>query len=88
MKAKVIEVRWGDAWIDTEDILIEDAKKLKPITRSTIGWLIADNDTELILSTDIYHSEKYKEYVNAIMVIPKGMIIDYWEYELNELTRD
>ncbi len=80
MKAKVIEVKWDDAWIDTEDVLIADAKKLKPISRSTVGWLVADNENELILSTDMYHNEKDKEYVNAIMVIPKGMITDYWEY--------
>ena len=80
----MIEVKWDDAWIDTEDVLIADAKKLKPISRSTVGWLVADNENELILSTDMYHNEKDKEYVNAIMVIPKGMVINYWEYELNE----
>jgi len=31
----------------------------------------------------VYHSFKDREYVNLIMVIPKGMIIDYWEYEFN-----
>jgi hypothetical protein len=79
-KNKVIEVKWEDAWIDTDDILISDAKKLKPIVRSTVGWLVADNDNELILSTDIFHNNKDNEYVNAIMVVPKGMILEYWEY--------
>ncbi len=83
MKAKVLEVKWEDAWIDTQDVLIEDAKKLKPILRSTVGWLVADNPKEIILATDIYHNDKDKEYVNAIMVIPKGMIVEYWEYNLN-----
>jgi|TARA_R110000737_G_scaffold128692_1_gene161137 hypothetical protein len=80
-KNKVIEVQWEDAWIDTDDILITKAKKLKPIMRSTIGWLVADNENELILSTDIFHSKKERKYVNAIMVVPKGMIVEYWEYE-------
>ena len=80
-KNKVIEVKWEDAWIDTDDILIADAKKLKSILRSTIGWLVADNENELILSTDIFHSKKESQYVNAIMVVPKGMIVEYWEYE-------
>lgn len=79
-KNKVIEVKWEDAWIDTDDILISDAKKLKPIVRSTVGWLVADNDNELILSTDIFHNNKDSEYVNAIMVVPKSMILEYWEY--------
>jgi len=58
VKNKVIEVQWEDAWIDTDDVLIADAKKLKPILRSTVGWLVADNEHELILSTDIFHSKK------------------------------
>ena len=66
---KVIEVKWEDAWID------------KPIMRSTVGWLVADNENELILSTDIFHSKKERKYVNAIMVVPKGMIVEYWEYD-------
>ena len=58
------------------------------MSRSTVGWLVSDNEKELILATDMYHNDKDKEYVNAIMVIPKGMIIDYWEYEIDELTRN
>tara|TARA_R110002167_G_scaffold46689_2_gene139091 strand:- start:146 stop:418 length:273 start_codon:yes stop_codon:yes gene_type:complete len=85
-KNKVIEVQWEDAWIDTDDILITKAKKLKPIMRSTIGWLVADNKNELILSTDIFHSKKERKYVNAIMVVPKGMIVEYWEYEIEVET--
>tara|TARA_R110000751_G_scaffold246282_1_gene346256 strand:+ start:254 stop:532 length:279 start_codon:yes stop_codon:yes gene_type:complete len=85
-KNKVIEVKWEDAWIDTDDILIADAKKLKSILRSTVGWLVADNENELILSTDIFHSKKESQYVNAIMVVPKGMIVEYWEYEIEVET--
>lgn len=84
MRDKVVEIKWGDAWVDTEDILISEAKKSKPIMRSTVGYLVADNENEVILSTDIFHSEKYKEYVNSIMVVPKGMIVEYWEYEITK----
>ena len=76
----VVEVKWSDAWVDTGDILVSDAKKLKPILRSSIGWLVADNENELILSTDYYHSKEDSQYVNTIMVIPKGIIVEYWEY--------
>jgi|TARA_X000001388_G_scaffold47116_1_gene33720 hypothetical protein len=88
VKGKIVEVKWDDAWIDTEDVLISEAKKLKAVSRSTVGWLVSDNENELILATDMYHNDKDKEYVNAIMVIPKGMIIDYWEYEIDELIRN
>ena len=75
----IMQVEWEAAWIDTEDHLIDEAKKLKPILRSSVGYLVADNDNEIILSTDRYHSKKEKEYVNAVMVIPKGMVTRYWE---------
>ena len=75
----IMQVEWEDAWIDTEDHLISDAKKLKPVLRSSVGYLVADNDNEIILSTDRYHSKKDEEYVNAVMVIPKGMVTRYWE---------
>ena len=84
MKAKVVEVKWEDAWIDTEDVLIVEAKRLKPVLRSTVGWLVSESDNEIVLATDIYHTPKEKDYVNSIMVIPKGMVLNYWEYELNE----
>ena len=74
-----MQVEWEDAWIDTEDHLISDARKLKPVLRSSVGYLVADNDNEIILSTDRYHSKKDEEYVNAVMVIPKGMVTRYWE---------
>ena len=74
-----MQVEWEDAWIDTEDHLIDEAKKLKHILRSSVGYLVDDNDNEIILSTDRYHSKKEKEYVNAVMVIPKGMVTRYWE---------
>jgi ethanolamine utilization microcompartment shell protein EutL len=74
---RVIEVTWWDAWISTEDIKIAKAKKLKPVKRSTVGYLVADCDDWIVLSTDRYH--KGKE-VNAPMVIPKGMILETYEY--------
>ncbi len=75
---KVAEVRWADAWISTSDIKIKKAKKLKPIIRSTVGWLVSDSDNQIVLCTDTF--EKGNE-INAPMVIPKGMVIDYWIYE-------
>ena len=76
---KVVEVKWGDAWVDTDDFSLTDAKKLKPIVRSTIGFLITENKEVVVLCTDFY--EKEKKIINTPMVIPKDMIIDYWVYE-------
>ena len=76
---QVVEVRWGDAWVDTDDFTLEEAKKLKPIVRSTIGFLLIENDQAIVLCTDFY--EKDKKTINTPMIIPRDMIIDYWEYE-------
>jgi len=75
---RIVEVKWQDAWIDTGDMKMAKAKKLKPIIRSTIGYLVEDSGDWLVLSTDKF--EKGKE-ISAPMVIPRGMIVDYWEYE-------
>tara|TARA_Y100000593_G_C4039180_1_gene204289 strand:- start:27 stop:350 length:324 start_codon:yes stop_codon:yes gene_type:complete len=75
----IMQVEWEDAWIDTEDHLLEEAEKLKPVLRSSVGYLVADNKNEIILSTDRYHSKHEKKYVNSVMVIPKGMVTRYWE---------
>ena len=40
---KIIEVKWEDAWVDTIDISIAEAKKLKPVVRTTVGWKISEN---------------------------------------------
>lgn len=76
---KVVEVKWGDAWVDTDDFSLTDAKKLKPIVRSTIGFLITENKEVVVLCTDFY--EKEKKIINTPMIIPRDMIIDYWVYE-------
>ena len=76
---KVVEVKWGDAWVDTDDFSLTDAKKLKPVVRSTIGFLITENSEVVVLCTDFY--EKDKKIISTPMVIPRDMIIDYWEYK-------
>jgi|TARA_Y100000296_G_C5104722_1_gene221915 hypothetical protein len=77
---KVVEIKWGDAWIDTDDFSVTEAKKLKPVVRSTIGYLVSENSKAVVLCTDVF--EKDKKTINTPMIIPTEMIIDYWEYEI------
>ena len=77
---KVVEVKWGDAWVDTDDFSLTDAKKLKPVVRSTIGFLITENKEAVVLCTDFY--EKEMKIINTPMIIPRDMILDYWIYEI------
>lgn len=75
---KVVECLWEDAFIDTSDMKLKKARKLRPVVRSTIGYLVSDNKDCLILATDKF---KKGNHISAPMVIPKGMILEYWEYE-------
>jgi hypothetical protein len=77
---KVCEVLWLDAWVDTDDISLKKAIKLQPIKRTTVGFLISENERGVVLSTDYFNKKKIKE-VSTPMVIPWGMIEEYWEYE-------
>jgi len=76
----VVEIKWGDALIDTDDFSVTEAKKLKPVVRSTIGYLVSENSKAVVLCTDIF--EKDKKPINTPMIIPTEMIIDYWVYEV------
>ena len=74
---KVFEVKWGDAFIDTSDMTIAKAKKLRPVVRTTIGFLVTENAECIVLATDYF--EKGKE-ISAPMVIPQGWIIEKHEW--------
>ena len=81
-RMKIVEIKWGDAWVDTDDFTLVDAKKLEPVIRTTIGFLVAETDKAVVLCTDTY--EKDKKTINTPMVIPIDMIEDYWVYEVIE----
>jgi len=79
---KIIEVKWEDAWVDTIDISISEVKKLKPTIRTTVGWRISENKEGIILATDYFNDDK--KHINTPMCIPWGIILEYWEYEIND----
>lgn len=78
MSLPIVEVRWMDAWIDTSDASIKEARKSKPVERFTVGYLVEETDECLILSTDYFPRKGRTKEVSALMIIPWGMI-DYWE---------
>lgn len=70
---KIVEIKWGDAFIDTDDFKPEEAHTTEPVYRRTVGYLIAKNQHGYVLSTDRY--EKPEDGVAAKMFIPKGMVV-------------
>lgn len=70
---RVIVIEWGDAFIETDDFTIEEAKKTEPVYRKTVGFLIAKNQHGYVLATDVYRNKE--DGVAARMFIPHGMVI-------------
>lgn len=75
--SKVVVIEWEDAFIDTDDFTIEEAKKTEPIYRKTVGFFIAKNQHGIVLSTDVY--QKAGDGVSARMFIPWGVINQWYE---------
>ena len=75
----IAEVHCGDAWIKSEDYPLKDAQQLKPVQRKTVGYLVGETDEAIILVTDLYTEEKDKDIVNTPMVIPIGMISEWYQ---------
>jgi hypothetical protein len=80
---KLIEVKWADAWVNTIDMSVDDAKELEPIIRTSAGWRVAENTKGIILATDYFNNDS--EYINTPMFIPWGVVLEYWEYETDEI---
>ena len=79
----IVEVHWEDAWVDTKDCTLAEAKTFSPVLRKTIGYLINTTDECIILATDLYKESKSPEIekntINTPMVIPWGMVIEWYE---------
>lgn len=79
---KVVEIVWDDAWIESGDMTIKQAEKSKPIKTYTVGYLIAENEHGVTVATDLY--EKDKKSAKTINFVPWPMILDYYEYEIQD----
>jgi hypothetical protein len=75
----VVEVRWDDASIETDDFSRKNARKTKPVDRWTTGYLIEETDDCLVLATDYYVKKKGEEFAGKL-IIPWGVITEYWVF--------
>lgn len=78
MRRKILEIEWGDAFIESDDFDQEDADKTEPCWRTTVGWLVSKNQHGYVLATDVYRKEPE---ANAKMFIPHGMIESVFELD-------
>lgn len=79
----ILCIKWGDAFIETDDFKIKDAEKTKPVVRNTVGFLVSKNQHGYVLATDTFDASD--EY-SAKMFIPHGMVIKVYRIK-NPLTR-
>lgn len=77
--AVVVEVRWIDADIDTDDFKPGDESTNKPVDRWTTGYLVEETEETLVLATDYYVNPE--GYYAARMRIPWGCITEYWRHD-------
>ena len=75
---KVVEVLWGDAWCSTRDISVRKARDLKPVMRTSVGFLVEENDDGVVIAMDRYEDDPDHAHTHAL--IPWGWIEGYWEY--------
>lgn len=73
----VVRVDWADAWIDTQDFTRVKGEKMKPVYRSTVGFLVAETEEGIVLATDKY--AKDKDGFAAPMFIPWGMVKEWYD---------
>ena len=73
---KVVEVTWGDAFVSTSDISEKKARSTTPVIRTTVGFLVAENDDGIVIAMDAYEEGKFNTYT----LVPWGWIKEYWEY--------
>ncbi len=76
---RIFQVHWDDAWVDTKDVAIAEAKeKFKSVKRKTIGYLVDNKKPEgITLATDLFDNEK--DMMHCAMFIPWGIIREVYE---------
>ena len=80
----IVFVTWEDAWVDGAlELSLEEASKLEPLKRCSVGILVKETSRCLILATD--QIEETKNF-QSLMVIPSSMILNrfYVDTEENE----
>jgi len=68
----VVIVKWGDAFIDTNDFKAAEADSTSYIVRNTVGFLVAKNQHGYVLCTDTFDDS---DDLSAKMFIPHGMVL-------------
>ena len=77
---QVVEVKWLDASIETDDFDRKEADETEAVVRWTVGYFVADNDDCLVLATDFFEQEK-EEFSGKIQ-IPWDMVVEWYGFPI------
>lgn len=68
-----VEITWLDAAFENSNMSIDDAKSLKLMLRSNVGYLVDDDGETLRLSFgEVSDQDKKCTVLSDILVIPRG----------------
>ena len=70
----LVEITWGDAWADTEELSPQDFSRLTPVYRTTVGYLMNSDDVGYSLCSDVIEY-KGEAVCQGTMYVPTGMIV-------------
>jgi len=68
-----VEVFWLDAGFENSNMSFEDAKNLKPMERTSVGYLVSKDKDVLRLAFGIVNDKDHScSVLSDILVIPRG----------------
>lgn len=80
---KRVEVIWQDAALESADLSLEDAKKLMPIARRNVGYLVYKGKDRVIVCFGVI-SDIHQGCLKDTLVIPRGDVLEIIKLEGGE----
>jgi len=80
MEDELVQVTWEDAGFENSCQLPEDAKKLTPLVRHNVGYLVKKDDHETILAFGIINDNEGGTTYDGLLVIPAKMVLRINKY--------
>ena len=81
MIEKVVLVKWLDAGCESTQLNEASAKKVSPMPRENVGYLLEDNEEKVVVVFGIIADGDHRVY-DQTLVIPRGIVLEV--KELNE----
>lgn len=73
---KIVRVHWLDAGMESHNLSTDEAKGVKPMPRSNVGYLLEDTDEKVVICFgEIIDVNKNMSVWDCTLVIPKGVVI-------------